>query len=132
MNGNYTYGAVITKHDDYTDIYFPDFDLTTCADGTSLSVITEEAQSALALTVSDMLDCGKALPEASESIASLSHNQLYLMVNIWLPYFKSTEKITYSKKTLTIPTWLDFLAREKNINFSGVLVNALKSELGIK
>lgn len=40
-------------------------------------------------------------------------------------------KETYVKKTLTIPTWLDVLAKAKNINFSSVLVEGLKKELNI-
>ena len=36
------------------------------------------------------------------------------------------------KKTLTIPSYLDILAKNKNINFSQVLQNALKKELGIE
>ena len=35
------------------------------------------------------------------------------------------------KKTLTVPYWLNKLALEKNINFSQVLQDALKNELGI-
>ncbi len=36
------------------------------------------------------------------------------------------------KKTLTIPGWLNDLAEEKHINFSGVLQEALKEHLGVK
>ena len=36
------------------------------------------------------------------------------------------------KKTLTIPAWLNERAVEQNINFSKVLQNALKAELGIE
>lgn len=36
------------------------------------------------------------------------------------------------KKTLTIPQWLDELAKEKNVNFSHVLQDALKRHLGIE
>lgn len=35
------------------------------------------------------------------------------------------------KKTLTIPSWLNDLAIENNINFSQVLQNALKSQLNV-
>ncbi|MEG0899560.1 MAG: type II toxin-antitoxin system HicB family antitoxin [Oscillospiraceae bacterium] len=35
------------------------------------------------------------------------------------------------KKTLTIPTWLNDMAMEKNINFSGLLQEALKEKLNI-
>ena len=36
------------------------------------------------------------------------------------------------KKTLTIPQWLNERATEKNLNFSHILQEALKEELGIK
>ncbi|GAV23398.1 HicB family protein [Carboxydothermus pertinax] len=36
------------------------------------------------------------------------------------------------KKTLTIPKWLNDLAEKKKINFSRVLQQALKEQLGIK
>lgn len=36
------------------------------------------------------------------------------------------------KKTLTIPAWLNERAVEQNVNFSKVLQNALKAELGIE
>lgn len=35
------------------------------------------------------------------------------------------------KKTLTIPSWLNDLAEEKHINFSGILQEALKEHLGV-
>jgi len=35
------------------------------------------------------------------------------------------------KKTLTIPAWLDELAKEQEVNFSQLLQSALKEELGI-
>ena len=41
-------------------------------------------------------------------------------------------KIAYVKKTLTIPSYLDILAKNKNINFSQVLQEALKEKLLIK
>ena len=47
-------------------------------------------------------------------------------------YEKSLIKLAYVKKTLTIPSYLDILAKNKNINFSQVLQNALKKELGLE
>ena len=35
------------------------------------------------------------------------------------------------KKTLTIPQWLDIMAREKDINFSYILQEGLKKELNL-
>jgi post-segregation antitoxin (ccd killing protein) len=36
------------------------------------------------------------------------------------------------KKTLTIPYWLDEEAKKANVNFSGILQDALKSHLHIQ
>ena len=41
-------------------------------------------------------------------------------------------KEVYKNKMLTIPTWLEALAKNKNINFSRVLQEGLKKELNIK
>ena len=45
-------------------------------------------------------------------------------------YLKKTD--THSvKKTLTIPAWMDTLAKENNLNFSNVLQNAIRRELNL-
>mgnify|MGYP000852839202 FL=1 len=36
------------------------------------------------------------------------------------------------KKTLTIPAWMDALARERHLNFSQILQGALRQKLGVK
>ena len=54
-----------------------------------------------------------------------------IYVHLWMPYFRQIQKTIYVKKTLTIPKWLDEMAKEKNVNFSAVLVKGLKSELGM-
>ena len=41
-------------------------------------------------------------------------------------------KEIYVKKNVTIPQWLDLLAKESNINYSAALVKGIKQELGIK
>jgi hypothetical protein len=49
-----------------------------------------------------------------------------------MPYFRNIEKVVYVKKTLTIPKWLDEMAKQQNINFSATLVKGLKNRLGIR
>ena len=128
-NGNYSYPAVITDNGDGADIYFPDFDQMTCSETMALSDITTAAQEMLGLLISDALDCGTPLPEPVMPEAS---EGMVMMVNVWLPYHRSQETIAYTKKTLTIPVWLDILAKERNVNFSAALVRALKEELGLR
>lgn len=89
----------------------------------------------LLFTLLDLEDNKNEFPKASEIKElkkTLEDNQELLLINMWLPYEKSKIKLEYKKKTLSIPTWLDILATQKNINFSQVLVKALKKELNIE
>ena len=61
--------------------------------------------------------------EADEFIVLIQFNVL--------EYLKKNSS-TSVKKTLTIPSWLDYMAREEGINFSNVLQKALKENLHLK
>ena len=131
-NGNYTYPAVITYlEDDEAEIFFPDFDQLICVGTQDTDEIIAASQDLLSLTISDYIDCGKELP-APGKIAGCAENSYSVFVNVWLPYHRAQEKIQYTKKTLTIPVWLDLLAKERNVNYSALLVKALKEELGLR
>lgn len=124
MKNNYTYPAKIKKEKKEIILEFIDFpDLAASAeDGDEL---IESAQEVLALTILDLISQGKELPKAS----ALAEGAVY--VNIWLPYYKNMAKEVYVKKTVTIPQWLDLLAKENHVNFSACLVKGIKEELGI-
>ncbi|MEI3163752.1 MAG: type II toxin-antitoxin system HicB family antitoxin [Lachnospirales bacterium] len=101
---------------------FPD--LMSCVENEE--EIIPEAQDLLGLTIIDYIDRNMELPQSTKNLK----DSIYIQV--WLPYYRSKVKEIYVKKTLTIPSWLDLLAKEKNINFSATLVKGLKEELGIK
>ena len=132
MKDNYTFPVII----DFSEpglviLEFPDFEnLVTEADDES-DYITE-AQDCLALHLADLEDNGDEIPEPSRAEdISLNEKQKLVYINIWMPYHRSTQKVVYTKKTLTIPVWLDMLAKQSNINFSEVLVEGLKKRLGL-
>ena len=58
--------------------------------------------------------------------------QRTVLVGVWMPIVRKAVNNKSIKKTLSIPQWLDMMAREQDINFSFVLQEALKRELGIK
>ena len=62
----------------------------------------------------------------------LEEGDLAVYVNVYLPYQFSLVKEVYKNKMVTLPTWLEALAMNKNINFSRVLTEGLKKELNIK
>ena len=102
-------------------------------DATDESEVIRSAQEVLALCIIDNENQGEENPEPSkESDIQLEEGEKVVYVHLWMPYFRNITKEIYVKKTLTIPQWLDLLAKEKNVNFSAVLVNGLKQELGIE
>jgi antitoxin HicB len=130
---NYTYPIVLDFSDtEYVNILFPDFDnaMTSVLKGEDY---VSEVQDFLALTIKDFEDEHRELPESSspEEIEIVGNQQI-IYVNIWMPFHRSKIKEVFVKKTLTIPAWLDILAKNNNVNFSKVLVKALKEELKVK
>lgn len=132
MKENYIYPVIIRKEGTgELIITAPDFPgQMTEADNESEAVIA--AQEMLALNIIDNESMGEENPlptEENEIIVEPGEKVVY--IHLWMPYFRNMQKEIYVKKTLTIPSWLDLLAKEKKVNFSAILVKALKEELGI-
>lgn len=131
MKQNYIYPIIVKKEEDEILVSFPDFP-DQMTDAETMEDAVESAQNVIALEIIDKLDQNKKIPEATalEDIV-LEEGEQVIYVQVWLPYYRQTVKEIYVKKTLTIPQWLDIMAKEKEINFSAVLVKGLKKELGM-
>ena len=121
---SYVYPAVWKEDEGERYLEFVDFP-GCVVDGGEKGDYINSAQDVLALTLIDYLDSGMEIPDPSEV-----DNAIY--IHVWLPYFRSVTKVEYIKKTLTIPSWLDVLAKEANVNFSAALVKGIKEELGLE
>lgn len=129
MKDNYTYPAIIDYSEEgFINITFPAFDITTCVNEGENFI--PAAQELLALTIKEYEDDGMEMPSEIAPV-EVKENQKLVYINLWMPYHRSTIKEVYVKKTLTIPVWLDILAKQSNINFSATLVSGLKQALGI-
>ena len=125
MENNYVYPAYIKEEDGEKLLIFPDFEELVISVEDDVDYI-QEAQTALALIIISYLDEGRELPARSD----VRNNAIY--IHVWLPYFRTMTKEIYVKKTVTIPQWLDELAKNGNINYSACLVKGIKMELGLK
>ncbi|HHX68765.1 MAG: type II toxin-antitoxin system HicB family antitoxin [Miniphocaeibacter sp.] len=121
--------AVLTIEDELYYIYFPGIDMNEVY-GESLDDAIEVAQESLGMYIVDLENNGEEFVTEDVNV-KLEEGQSIIYINIWMPYQRSRVETVYKKKTLTIPTWLDILATQKKINFSSVLVGALKKELGL-
>ena len=131
MKENYVYPIRIKKESDMLLVTIPDFqNQMTQAETEEEAVIA--AQELISLCVIDNEERGLKNPSPSEeSQITVESDERIIYVHLWMPYFRNAKKEVYVKKTLTIPKWLDMLAKEKDLNFSAILVKGLKQELSI-
>lgn len=130
------YPIILTYEEDIIYGGVPDLNIDNyVTSGKTIEEVLSNLKEIITLTLLDLEDNKNEFPKVSEIKElkkTLENNQELLLINMWLPYEKSKIKLEYKKKTLSIPTWLDILATQKNINFSQVLVKALKKELNIE
>ena len=125
MKENYVYPARIQYENDICRIEFLDFPNIGPVEGTKDEVI-HMAEECLALEILDYESRNEKLPEPTEDEADV------IYIHIWMPYFRNAAKEIYVKKNVTIPQWLDILAKENKVNYSAALVRGIKLALGIE
>ena len=132
MKTLYCYPAIIQKEETGYSVWIPDIaGCNSC--GETVVDALDNIKEALGLCIEVFLDEKKEIPEPSlpEKI-KIEQNQFIAVVDFdWLEYQKKYCSKAV-KKTLTIPSWLNEMAMQHDINFSAVLQNGLKQELHIQ
>lgn len=120
------YPGVFYKEDHSYWVEFPD--LEGCQSfGDTLEEIYENAKEALAAYCVTLLEQGKILnPPTDISKIQIPRNAFVSLVDADL--IKKSQAV---KKTLTIPSWLNEIAENNHVNFSGVLQEALMQKFNI-
>jgi predicted RNase H-like HicB family nuclease len=128
----YVYPAIFDYADDGISIEFPDLPgCLPCAQDTEEAL--KNAKEALSLHLYGMERDKDMIPEpTSVNKLKAKKNQVVVLVEVWMPTIRDAIENRAVKKTLTIPKWLNDLAEENRINFSHVLQDALKNQLGVK
>jgi len=129
----YTYTAVFTPEENgLYSVNFPD--LQGCyTSGDDMADAVYMAQDVLCLTLYDMEQDQKPIPKASKpGDLKITGNQFTSVVAVDTDTYRRYYENKSIKKTLTIPMWLNERAERENINFSGVLQEALKLRLHVQ
>ena len=136
-----SYPACFFKEDDGYSVVFPDLNwLSTC--GNSLEEAFSMAIDCLAghlfFCEKEGITAGTASPlkdiDAADVAAELEIEPKEMFVNMVSVDVAAYAKLHFEKsvkKTLTIPSWLNTMAMDQNINFSQVLQEALKAKLHV-
>ena len=131
MNTVYYYPAVFTSEELGFSVRFPD--LPGCfTEGDTIEEAYKMAASAIGLYVQKE-DGEFDFPKAGEpKDIELDENEFLVLIKFDLVEYLKTTDGKAVKKTLTIPSWLNSLAEQNNVNFSKVLQNALIEHLNVK
>ena len=127
----YIFAAVFSHEPDGIAVEFPDLPgcLTCGKDELEALRMAEEALAGHILTIEEQ---GWALPDPTPvRKIRAGEGQSLVLVAADMPLVREAARNRAVKKTLTIPQWLDELAREKDVNFSLVLQEALKERLRV-
>ena len=131
MNDKFFYPALFHKEDG-GGFWVSVPDIPEClTQGTDMSQAYEMAVDALGLALEDRMKENNVPVPTSIDFLVITENSYPVIIEFDLLEYKKKHSSRAVKKTLTIPEWLNDEAIKKNINFSAVLQEALKAQLGI-
>ena len=126
---NYVFPAILDFADDGISIEFPDLPgCLPCAKTQEEAV--KNAREAMGLHLWSMEDDGDPIPEPTRvTELKLAPNQSAVLVDVWMPVVRDRLNNKAVNTTVTIPAWLDRLAKAAGVNYSATLQEALKLKL---
>lgn len=132
MKDNYIFPAVFDSDSDGISIFFPDLPgCLPCAD--TMEEAFKNAKEALQLHLFGMEEDREPIPEpTSIKDIKLEPGQTLAVIEAWMPLFREKMLNKSMNKTVTIPRWLDILAKKEKVNYSHLLQESLKKYLGVE
>ena len=128
----YVYPALFVKEDESIIVTFPDLE-DTFTDGATMQEAFENAEDVLNLMLWNREEEKDDIPMPSspEQITVPQEATLAMIKADTLAYRKLHDQKTI-RRSITLPSRLDTIAREHNINFSQLMQNAIRRECGIR
>ena len=127
----YIYPAVFTyEPDQEIAVVFPDLDVATSGENDDDALIS--ARELLGIALVGLEEDGEAIPAptALKDVA-LEPNERAVLVDVYMPAVRMAHVNRSVSRTVTLPAWLNTKALERGINFSQVLQDALRTQLGV-
>lgn len=133
MNTKLVYPVVFHKTDDKIPYFVEIPDLDVMTQGTSIQDAIEMARERICIKVIELEKEKTTIPRASDlsKVITDDSKAFISLVDADIEAYKRSLENRCVKKNCTIPGWLNDEAEKAGINFSKVLQNGLKAELGI-
>ena len=127
----YSFPAVFTyEPDQEIAVVFPDLDCATSGENDDDALLS--ARELLGAVLYGMEEDGEPIPTPSAlNAVQAEDNERVVLVDVYMPSIRLAKVNRSVNRTVTLPAWLNAAALEKNINFSQVLQDALKMNLGL-
>ena len=111
-------------------VVFPDLNCATSGINEDDALLS--ARELLGCVLNGLEEDGEDIPAPTPlSEVQLRPNQRVILVDVYMPSVRMAQINRSVSRTVTLPAWLNAAALERNINFSQVLQDALKSQLHI-
>ncbi len=127
----YVFPAVFSPEKKGYSVNFPDVD-GCYTSGNDLADSMEMAQDVLCLMLYCLEERRKDIPKATK-LDKVKHktNEVVTLIECDTEFYKLYFENKSVRRTVTIPEWLNNMARKQNVDFSAVLQKGLKEHLGI-
>lgn len=127
----YFYPAIFSYEDgEEIAVVFPDLDVATSGVNDDDALLS--ARELLGCVMYGLEEDGENIPHPTAlSAVTLEPNERAVLVDVYMPSVRMAQNNKSVNRTVTLPAWLNAAALERNINFSQVLQDALKAQIGL-
>lgn len=128
----YFYPAVFTyEPEQEIAVDFPDLKCATSGINDDDALLS--ARELLACVLNGLEEDSEVIPDPTPlSEVEIQQNERVVLVDVYMPSVRMAHVNRSVNRTVTLPAWLNAAALEKNINFSQVLQDALKTQLNLQ
>lgn len=125
----YFYPAVFTyEAGQKIAVEFPDLDVATSGENDTDALLS--ARELLGCALCGLEEDGEEIPAPSAlTDVQVEENQRAVLVDVYMPSIRLARVNRSVNRTVTLPAWLNAAALERNVNFSQVLQDALRTQL---
>lgn len=126
----YFYPAVFTyEPGQEIAVVFPDLDSATSGENEQDALIS--ARELLGCVMYGIEEDGGEIPSPTPlNEVKTEANERAVIIDVYMPSVRMASINKSVNRTVTLPAWLDAAGREHNINFSSLLQEAIKNQLG--
>lgn len=108
----------------------PDLDVATSGENETDALLS--ARELLGCVLNGLEEDGEEIPVPTPlADIKLGKNERAVLVDVYMPTIRMARVNRSVNRTVTLPAWLNAVALERNVNFSQVLQDALKSYLHV-